>query len=483
MTAKAIFIAEQNPAYSPAFKVFLFMLKKVIFYFSYIALAIGVVLFFTFKSSSYVFIWQNGAGPYEASFSVLFQKNSKMEYWLEKTPERDEKTIWKKPLSKIDKKYFNLIKPSVKIEKDFSDWAVEHVRIKNLSPENFYQLVVRDQYKTVLSHKIFKTLNLDKPSLTFAIASCMDDGFRTQKKMWTDLLSFNPDMIFLIGDNVYADKYIPSSSLKNFWKRYVETISSLELYRSRKTVPLLAVWDDHDYGMNNGNRDFKYKNEMSFLFRSFFPVISDNKNLIQGPGISFLLKASLQNFFFMDNRSFQSPVKKSEGSLWGKRQEEWLLINLRKDEERKDLQWIINGSQIFGRHHRFESFEKDFPSNFQKMMDEILDLPHIFFLSGDRHLSELLKIEDWKNQTYELVTSPIHASLYPEKHFVKDSRHIYHVSNTFNYALIKSEPFPEGLKIKLSVYGPDKKVLFSKQLIYPQTEKVFYNERYEENKN
>ena len=72
---------------------------------------------------------------------------------------------------------------------------------------------MKDKNLKTLSEKTFKTLNLNQREFSFAVASCMDDKW-THQHIWEELMSFQPDMIFLIGDVVYADKYISKISLK-----------------------------------------------------------------------------------------------------------------------------------------------------------------------------------------------------------------------------------------------------------------------------
>ena len=398
--------------------------------------------FWLFKPEFSISILQSYTSSDQTSFMILVSKNKKLSYFLN-----------------------NQIPLDPKLKREFSDISLYHLKLENLKPQITYQLTIKDENLKTLSEKTFKTLNLNQTEFTFAVASCMDDKWENQH-IWKELLSFQPDMIFLIGDVVYADKYIPEVSFNNLSKRYLETLQTLPLYKTSKLIPILAIWDDHDYGMNNGHGNFKYKREMTKLFRDFFPLPIKHSNLSKGPGISFVLETKKQNFLFTDGRSFQSPPNSKTPSLWGKEQETWLLKNLSKNPT-----WIISGGQILGRHQPFESFETGFPDNFKMMMSHIMKAQNpVFFLSGDRHLSELLKIdktkEAWaKYNTYELTTSPIHAKTYPKKpDFILDSRHIHHVPNKLNYAIIKSHVNPKAWNTQLTVYGLSKQQLFSENL-------------------
>ena len=417
------------------------MLKKI--FALLISISLLAVYWFFQPAKFSISIWQGYTSSDQTSFNILVSKGRQLSYFL-----NDEKPL------------------HPELKREFSDLNLYHLKLENLKPQKIYQLIVKDSRLKTVSEKTFQTLNLNQKKFTFAVASCMDDKWKNQH-IWEELFSFDPDMIFLIGDVVYADKYISEISFENLSSRYLETVKTLPLYKTSKLIPILAIWDDHDYGMNNGHGNFKYKKKMTRLFRDFFPLPEKHPYLSKGPGISFALKTKQQNFIFTDSRSFQSPPSSKNPSFWGKKQEDWVLKNLSKKPA-----WIISGIQILGRHHPFESFETGFPKNFSKMMSLIMKAKSpVFFLSGDRHLSELLKIEKTKEawadyNTYELTTSPIHARTYPQKpDFVLDSRHIHHIPNKLNYAILTSHAEDnQTWKIHLSVYGLSNQLLFSENL-------------------
>lgn len=417
------------------------MLKKIFILLIFISFLFS---YWFFQPKLPISIWQGYTSSHQTSLNILVSKGHQFFYFL-----NDEKPLY----------------PELK--REFSDLNLYHLRLENLNPQEIYQLVVKDSRLKTVSEKTFKTLNLNQRKFTFAAASCMDDKWKNQH-IWKELLSFGPDMIFLIGDVVYADKYISEISFKNLSSRYLEAVKTLPLYKASKLVPLMAIWDDHDYGMNNGHGNFKYKQDMTRLFRDFFPLPEKHPHLSKGPGISFVLKTKKQNFIFTDGRSFQTPPQSKSPSLWGQEQETWILENLSSNPS-----WVISGTQMLGRHHSFESFETGFPKNFKMMMSRIMRAKSpVFFLSGDRHLSELLKIDKTKEpwagyNTYELTTSPIHAKTYPKKSdFVLDPRHIHHVPNKLNYAIVTSyiEENHQTWKVQLSVYGLSKRLFFSENL-------------------
>jgi len=430
----------------------MFRLKKIhvaiILFFVFSVLFTGFAIWNPFKSQKNISVWQNFTSQNQTSFTVLVSKDEEISY-------------------EVVDSFGNLKAVQVigEYSKEYSKWETQHLQVKDLTKDETYELIIKTGQNTF--KKTFKTLDLSRNTLKIAVASCMDDHWdqKIQDRVWKNLLSHQPDMIFLIGDNVYADKHVPKNpSLPDFHQRFVETFQKLYLYRHQKLVPILAVWDDHDYGFNNGHKNFVYNKEMRELFRGFFPLYPDKKHLFKGPGISFLLKTGHQKFFFMDDRSLrdESPT----GRLWGKVQEDWLLDHMIR---KRQPSWVINGGQFLGRHHDYESFEKDFPQNFKSFFQTLSQIPSpVFFVSGDRHLTELLNFEDLlPYETYELTTSGIHAVVYPpqlKEEALKDSRIVHHVSQKHNYAIVESRVEGEGLNIDIQVLSDKKNLLYSEKL-------------------
>ena len=430
------------------------MIVKKILYIPLVILSILFALCFVYcfktdtsQTDTSIFIWQNYTSSYETLVSVLLPKDKEVAYFVENKQ----------------------ISPS--FQKVLDKWKIHHLSIKNLKLDKNYKLFIKDQSLNKSYTKKFNTLDWEQNSFTIAVASCMDDHWDAKqiKNMWSSLLSFKPDMIFLIGDNVYADsnannRDVQNDTPQNLERRYIETFTALPIYQISSLIPILAVWDDHDYGMGNGHGGFKHKPFVTKLFRDFFPLPENSKHLQKGPGISFRIQTKNQNLFFMDGRSGRSAS--SGGSLWGALQEEWFFKNFYQ----RPLNWIVSGGQFFGKHHRFESFEKDFKENFKKVKNKIIkSKKETFIISGDRHLSELLKSlpsEHLKSPPiYEFTTSPIHAKIYKEaEKFKKTGRHIHYVPNKLNFGIIRHQIEGKKIATEVELYGLDKALFFSEKI-------------------
>ncbi len=346
-----------------------------------------------------------------------------------------------------------------------NSWAVDHLYISQLKTGQVYKLEVKKNQE-VIDSRTFSTLKAKTNELKMALASCMDDRFsEVQKSIWPQFNTKKADLHIFLGDNVYGDKSVLQKGLakpSELWRRYVETRNLLQIYHSPHLTPTLATWDDHDYGNNGGGENYPFKKESSEIFHSFFaqdPIVS--KYYVKGPGISFLFKYAGQNFYFFDNRTFRTNKKTKPDSHWGLPQENWFFSLLEKN---KSFSWLINGNQFFGGYQQFESFEKNHPKSFQRLLKKLKESSNrVAFLSGDRHLFEVMEVKspDLNYSTIELTTSAIHAKVYPSSWGKNpNSRQIFGVAEKHNYATIQSKSHSNGVDIQLKGYGDHGKKLY-----------------------
>jgi alkaline phosphatase D len=304
-----------------------------------------------------------------------------------------------------------------KVQKSFSPFAVAHLKVTGLSRNKTYELQVKSSKVKWQDRRTFKTLDLNNKSYKVAVASCMYDAYNEQGNiMWPKLFSHNPDLLFMIGDNIYSDTfsyiYLGNDYMvdpRHLWTRHVDHAMKLKVYRMDHLTPTYTTWDDHDFGVNNGGKNYRYKKQAAQIFRLFFPNYA-SKNNIKGPGISSSLKLGKMSFHFLDNRTFRDPDENNQGDHYGKKQTNWLLQNLNQ------YNIIIGGDQFFGGYHKYESFEGNHPIRFKSFLNSLKTRQKkLAFLSGDRHLIEHMKV-DKKHlgfSTYEYTVSGIHTKTFP----------------------------------------------------------------------
>ncbi len=355
-------------------------------------------------------------------------------------------------------------------QKLFPDSQVKliHYRFMSLNPHETYKLVVKTLAGKTLDERNFKLPAVNEKRVKFAVASCMDSSFKEQEAMWEGLLEKEPQLIFLIGDNAYTNLGLPKgigTSPARLWSTYVETRKTLALFRAKTLTPVIAMWDDNDYGMSDGDRTFANKEASTKTFHAFFAQHPLFPNFTQGPGLSLLFNGFGHRFFFMDNRSNRSEPAAEDETHWGEAAEKWLFEALKTE---KTPTWIISGDQFFGGYHKYESLERNHPKSFERFTKALgQSIAPVALISGDRHLTELMKIpaSEVGFETFELTTSPIHAKTYldPWKE-TPNKRQLVGVAGVLNYAIVDSAASAGSLKFRATVFGPNRKKLYEKEL-------------------
>jgi hypothetical protein len=372
---------------------------------------------------------------------------------------------------------------SFEVRKFKTSWKVMRLIYTGLSPGTTYTFTVRKSDGNVVDSRSLTTLDTQsRRPFRFLVTSCMDDGYpEEQARQWAGVAAARPDLIFLIGDNVYADKegnsFRALATPDVLWERYHETLTKIDLYHFAKLIPVFPTWDDHDFGKNDSDISYPYKTESKDTFEAYFPreTLPELEGIFsRGPGVASRLDAFGMTFFLMDDRMFRTPLV----THWGEKQEAWLLSGL-SGLTRPVV--LLNGDQFFGGYQpAFESFEGNHPENFKRFIGRLKSVrAPIVFASGDRHLSELMEIPAsvLGYKTYEFTSSAIHAlqagkfspgywDKYPNPYRIEGSPEF------MNYTIVEvsqgvspAESAPGApLRFKVTAYTDGTRVIYSRDL-------------------
>lgn len=342
--------------------------------------------------------------------------------------------------------------------------VVHHLVIENLKLGLNYTLEVIDPNGKVLDRRAFQTLDTSPRAARVISASCMYDGFlKEAHEMWPVLVGAKPDLLLLIGDNVYAEaggtRFKSPLNEEALWIRYNETFQVLDFYRTPDLIPTIVTWDDHDYGMQDGNATNPHKLDSKRTLEAFFAQTPSPAfpEFTTGPGVSSRLDAFGYRFLLLDDRSFRGETH------FGAEQERWLFEQAKAS---RTPVWLISGDQWFGAYHRFESYEGRQPASFKRFLHTLRKVPQpILFMSGDRHLSEVMRIEKTVlgYETYEVTSSALHSRMYPggwDK--FPNPRQVRGVDLQPNFNLFELTPAVKNhVQLKGSAIGPAAKELYS----------------------
>ena len=154
-----------------------------------------------------------------------------------------------------------------------NDYAAT-ITISDLEPstEYFYEIIVdgiKDRYLKKLKPLRFETAppEGEAADLRIAFGSCpkwQDDRIQP---IWPWVSHYEPDIFFWIGDNIYGDTLDPDI-LREEYRRQREIAGLQPLIHNTSS---LAVWDDHDFGLNNHDRTNPIKEGAYDVFLEYWP--------------------------------------------------------------------------------------------------------------------------------------------------------------------------------------------------------------------
>lgn len=396
-------------------------------------------------------ILQGLSGPSETRILVSAPKNASLTYFVRNTKDgKSTRSTFERSVMKG------------------TSWVIDRLEIFNLPAGGEFEFIVADENGELWDRRTFAGLNPAKKNAKVAVVSCSDEGWiDEQKQIWTELLARKPDAVFLIGDNVYADKP-PVTGIEHLMRRYAESRAGLELFKSPRLVPVMATWDDHDYGQNDGDRTFAHKSAATTTFFQFFPQEKPGANFQRGPGVSSWWRAFGVNFAFLDDRSFRTPngLDLPDQTHFGADQEKWIRQGLK---EAREPVLLISGDQFFGEYKFCESYQTNHPKSMKTELAQWkkAKVP-VVFVSGDRHLADINKVPRsvMGYETYELTSSAIHARVYKDGFARCPSyNQVVGVAGEFNYMMIGfSAATRAQLKLNVQSFGLGNKTHFQKTL-------------------
>lgn len=240
-----------------------------------------------------------------------------------------------------------------------------------------------------------------------AMGSCARYSIDRVQPIWDVVAGSEPELLFWLGDNIYGDA-LDGDILADEYKRQRDIASFQPVLRS---VPQLAVWDDHDFGLNNFGGDHPAKSEALEVFERYWANGSYGTD--QTPGTFFTYSYGGVDFFMLDGRYHRSPNDLPDGpdkTMLGTDQLEWLQEGLRASDA--PFKVLVCGSgwtaQKGPTGDSWAAFLRERDELFSMIMDEQIE--GVVLVSGDTHLGELNVIrlsESGGYDLYELVSSPL----------------------------------------------------------------------------
>jgi alkaline phosphatase D len=300
-----------------------------------------------------------------------------------------------------------------------------------------------------------------------------------------DIAAEASDVFLFIGDNTYCDLggKVPAdrAGLKAAW----DALAAKDRWRRfAKAQPVLATWDDHDYGKNDAGVEWHLKNDAKDLFLDFFgePETSERRQrdgiydaVVVGP-IGRRVQIILLDTRYNRSPLTRNPAGRPEGlgpytaseslgdTILGEAQWAWLEAQLRQPA---DVRILASSIQIVADEHRYETWG-NIPHERDRLYKLIEDTnAHgIIAISGDRHLMELSKdttrgapypFYDFTSSGFNWEDRP-HVVNEPNPHRLGDAL------RQVNYGVIKLNWNGPDTTIELIGKGPQSQVILTETI-------------------
>lgn len=269
----------------------------------------------------------------------------------------------------------------------------------NTSGSGIITIVKKAIRATLVFILVFHLASAQDELTRIAFGSCNEE--ENDDQMWPDIITQKPQLWIWLGDNIYADTHD-----MNFLKAQYQKQKSNPGYRQLlSTCPVIGIWDDHDYGVNDAGKFYTRKKESKEQLLNFLDVpphapVRQHEGAyssqIYGSGSKKTKIILLDTRYFRDTlyRSTVSGKRyelNTTGDVLGEEQWKWL----EKELAEPDVALNIIGSsiQFIAEDHAFEKW-----ANFPLAKDRFIQLlsrvkpKNTFIISGDRHIAEVSKI-------------------------------------------------------------------------------------------
>lgn len=249
-----------------------------------------------------------------------------------------------------------------------------------------------------------------KSTSVIAFGSC---GHQTHPLPILDsVVNHQPDLFVFLGDNIYGD----TEDMQLLADKYQQLAAKPSFQNLQKQLPIIATWDDHDYGWNDTGRHYPYKEASKRLFLDFFQeAVDSERRKREGIYTSYMYEKAGRKLqiILLDGRSFRDDLLAYDGSLDGQRQFfygldyiphqgtdstllgeaqwAWLEQELRKEA---DVRIIGSGTQFGVSYNGYEAWA-NFPHEQARMLALIKKTRAngVLFITGDVHYAEISKLE------------------------------------------------------------------------------------------
>jgi len=270
--------------------------------------------------------------------------------------------------------------------------------VQRLQPNTVYYYDVLLRGKSTLGPELpkFRTFPTAGSRARFEVAFGGGAGYTPMhERMWNTLIGHELTAFLFLGDNVYIDNPTrPDVQHYTYYRRQ----SRPEYRRFIASTPIFAIWDDHDFGVNDCFYGSKI-DEPAWKVPVWRVFCNNWNNPGYGggrrqPGCWFRFSIGDVDFFMLDCRFYRSNPKEPNPTMLGPAQKAWLLAELARSEGTfkvlaSSVPWVLEakGNSL----DTWRGFQDEREEIFSFLQAKQID--GVVLISADRHRSDLWRIE------------------------------------------------------------------------------------------
>ena len=227
-----------------------------------------------------------------------------------------------------------------------------------------------------------------------------------EQPIWDAVNGFAPELFVFLGDNIYGD----TEDMALMRSKYAQFAAKPGFQRLRASSRVIATWDDHDFGVNDGGAEYPKKQESKDIFLDFWQEPADSpRRSRDGVYTSYIFgpDGKRVQVILLDLRWWRTPLlgynvlPKDRGPyipnpdpaavFMGEAQWAWFEQELKQPAE---VRLIGTSTQFLADNPGWEAWVQ-FPYEFRRML-AVLNRSRangVIFLSGDTHYTELSRLE------------------------------------------------------------------------------------------
>lgn len=190
---------------------------------------------------------------------------------------------------------------------------------------------------------------------SFVFSACQREGYLAHN-IYEHIEKESPTFVALLGDQMYGDydgnlnkleEYLGDHAKMQKAKEEGDIILSeetiIEAFRNKyhrtfgknfqkmsSSIPIMGIWDDHDFGKDNSDSAYPYREEAKKVFKENYPSYPYE---VEDEGIYYSFSIADVDVFVLDTRWYRSPMENDDGeskTMLGDVQFDWLLDGLKR---------------------------------------------------------------------------------------------------------------------------------------------------------